>query len=173
MTQRRDPCGFFCKGRDASSSRPACTLPGANHHKNIQGVTRPNCDHQTDHQPIADTGRTTERPSGAALAGFYRKGRAACSRSNFLHRLITWNRSLWTSHEPSDLPFLLIFQLQSSAIFNINIHVFTFSYHFPSFHIKNGSFQLIQIHTGAPLAPFPQISPKNHYKFDSCKSASF
>lgn len=82
----------FCKGRDASSSRPGCTLPGAIHHKNIHGVTRPNCDHQTDHQPIADTGRTTERTSGAALAGFYRKGRAACSRSNFLHRRITWNR---------------------------------------------------------------------------------
>lgn len=28
----------------------------------------------------------------------------------------------------------------------------------------NGSFQLIEIHTGAPLAAFPQIYPKNHYK---------
>ena len=167
MTQRRDPCRLFCKGRDAISSRPACTLPGANHHKNIQGITRPNRDHQTDHQPIADTGRTTERTSGAALAGFYRKGRAACSRSNFLHLLITWIRTR-TSHGPTDLPFLLIFQLPSSAIFNINIHVFTFSYHFPSFHIKNGSFPIIQIHTGAPLAPFPQIFPKNHYKHENC-----
>jgi len=55
---------------------------------------------------------------------------------------------------------------------------FSFSHHFHdfisvffvislSFHTKNGSFPLIQFVTGAPLAPFPQISPKNHYKHDN------
>jgi hypothetical protein len=74
---------------------------------------------------LADTTTEYQKSSGALLAGFYRKGHAACSRSNFLHQLITWNPPR-TSHEPSDLPFLLIFQLPSSAFFNINIHVFTF-----------------------------------------------
>ena len=46
-----------------------------------------------------------------------------------------------------------------STVFNVILSIL---------HINNGSFPHFQIYTGAPLAPFPQIFHKNHYKHDYC-----
>ncbi len=59
-----------------------------------------------------------------------------------------------TFHHLLSYSFSIIFMNLFSAFFVISI----------SFHIKNGSFPLIQIHTGAPLAPLPQIPLFLHSK---------
>ncbi len=63
-------------------------------------------------------------------------------------------RAVWASHKSCRV----IWFFAASLLFHcFNIIIICF-------YVKNGSFQHIEIHTGAPLAPFPQISPKNHYK---------
>ena len=69
---------------------------------------------------------------------------------------------------PSGLSQLFTLHLTSSIINHRHFTFFCFFFPIfhvilPSFHVKNGSFQPIQILTGALLAPPPQIALFFHY----------
>jgi len=166
MIKRRGPCSLFCKGRDACffTSR-LCTL-GEHQPNNTQGITRPKCQHQTDHQPLAKITHINQRPSGATLAAFLARGVTPASfPESFV--LCLSRRSLRDSilhFRPSSTssPFTIYFHTHFSIIF-MNFFSAFFVISVP-FHIKNGSFPLIQIHTGAPLASLHQIPLFLHSK---------
>ena len=129
--QRRDPCGFFCKGRAAmhftrGSAQGACArvLHSSNRLLRQNNSSRPYRFFAVAHNPSAIAMTTSKRP----VESFF--------FTDYVH--IT--------------TYIIIIILPSFS---------------SRFIHKNGSFQHIEIHTGAPLAPFPQISPKNHYKHDN------
>ena len=110
----------------------------------------------------------TKWPSGATLAGFFCKGRDAGSfRSGCIHGT-SCGAAPYASHE--SIRFVTASHLTSNIINHQPSTFHAFRFFFPiyhvilfSFHVKNGSFQSIQIHTGALLAPLPQIALFFHY----------
>jgi hypothetical protein len=140
-----------------------------------------------------ETTGSTARPSGATLARFSARGvtpstsrgsaQGACARvlhaDNHQQRQINSSRSyrfFAVAHEPVAIGIISSTRPAESFFFNefVRISAYIFILHasfFPYFDLKNGSFPPIEIYTGVPLAPSPQISLKNHYKNDIFKSS--
>ena len=114
------------------------------------------------------TGLAPHGPAARPLRAFFARGvtpAPSVQVASMVHH-VELHPMLLTN--PSGLSQLLTLHLTSSIINHRHFTPFRFFFPIfhvilPSFHVKNGSFQPIQIHTGALLAPPPQIALFFHY----------